>query len=50
MGSLVTLDEKYFWRGTISETWKQIEPDGWFNPAFQNFISTEIIGASRIRT
>ena len=32
-----------FRRGTIGEIWKQIEPDGWFNPAFQNFINTEIV-------
>src|SRR5437588_3458751 len=24
-----------FRRGTIGEIWKQVEPDGWFNPAFQ---------------
>src|SRR5207249_3343894 len=24
-----------FRRGIIGEIWKQIEPDGWFNPAFQ---------------
>ena len=34
-----------FQRGTISEIWKQIEPDGWFNPAFQKFINAEIVGA-----
>ena len=34
-----------FLRGTIKETWKQIEPDKWFNPDFQNFINTEIVGA-----
>jgi len=34
-----------FRRGTIKETWKHIEPDRWFNPDFQNFINTEIIGA-----
>jgi hypothetical protein len=34
-----------FRRGTIKETWKQIEPDRWFNPDFQNFINTEIVGA-----
>jgi hypothetical protein len=32
-----------FRRGIISETWKQVEPDGWFNPAFQNFINREIV-------
>jgi hypothetical protein len=39
-----------FRKGTIRETWKQVEPDRWFNPAFQNFVNTEIIGASEIRT
>jgi len=33
-----------FRKGTINETWKQIETDRWFNPAFQNFINREIIG------
>jgi hypothetical protein len=32
-----------FRRGKIGETWKQIEPDGWFNPAFQKFLNTEIV-------
>jgi hypothetical protein len=31
-----------FRKGTISEKWKQIEEDRWFDPAFQNFINTEI--------
>ena len=31
-----------FRRGTIKETWKQIEPDRWFNPDFQNFINKEL--------
>ena len=31
--------------GTIRDTWEQIEPDKWFNPDFQNFINTEIVGA-----
>jgi hypothetical protein len=26
-----------FRKGTIGETWKQVEPDKWFDPAFQNF-------------
>ena len=39
-----------FRKGTIRETWKQVEPDRWFNPAFQNFVNTEIIGATEIRT
>ena len=33
-----------FQRGIISEIWKQIEPDAWFNPAFQKFLNAEIIG------
>jgi hypothetical protein len=36
-----------FQRGIISEIWKQIEPDGWFNPAFQKFINTEIAKGNR---
>ena len=32
-----------FRRGTISERRKQIEEDRWFDPAFQNFINTEIL-------
>jgi hypothetical protein len=39
-----------FQRGTINERWKQIEADRWLDPAFQNFINTEIIGASGIST
>ena len=31
-----------FRNGTIGETWKQVEPDGWFNPGFQKFINSEI--------
>jgi hypothetical protein len=26
-----------FRKGTIGETWNQVEPDRWFDPAFQNF-------------
>jgi hypothetical protein len=33
-----------FQRGTINERWKQIESDRWLDPAFQNFINTEIVG------
>jgi hypothetical protein len=33
-----------FRRGTIKETWKQIESDRWFNPDFQNFVNKEIVG------
>jgi hypothetical protein len=32
-----------FQREITSEIWKQIEPDGWFNPAFQKFVNTEIV-------
>jgi hypothetical protein len=39
-----------FQRGTINERWKQIESDRWLDPAFQNFINKEIIGASGIST
>jgi hypothetical protein len=35
-----------FRRGTIGEIWKQVEPDGWFNPAFQKFLNAEIIRAN----
>jgi hypothetical protein len=34
-----------FRKGTIKETWEQIEPDKWFNADFQNLINTEIVGA-----
>ena len=30
-----------FRKGTIGETWKQVEPDRWFDPAFQNFVNKE---------
>ncbi len=32
-----------FRRGTIGETWKQLEPDRWFDPAFQNFVNKELV-------
>jgi hypothetical protein len=35
-----------FRKGTIRETWKQVESERWFNPAFQNFITNEIIPKS----
>jgi hypothetical protein len=35
-----------FKRGTIREIWKEIEPDKWFDPSFQNFINTEIVRES----
>ncbi len=34
-----------FQKGTIVKTWKQVEPNGRFNPAFQNFINGEIVRA-----
>ncbi|MGA7897815.1 MAG: TetR/AcrR family transcriptional regulator [Nitrososphaeraceae archaeon] len=34
-----------FRKGTIGEKWKQVEPDRWFNPAFQDFVNKEIVGA-----
>ena len=30
-----------FRKGTIGETWKQ--PDRWFDPAFQNFVNTQLV-------
>ena len=30
-----------FRKGTIKETWKQVEQDRCFNPAFQDFVNTE---------
>jgi hypothetical protein len=31
--------------GTIGEQWTQIQSEGWFNPAFENFVNGEIMGA-----
>ena len=31
--------------GTIGEQWEQIESEGWLNPAFENFVNKEIVGA-----
>jgi hypothetical protein len=42
---LYPMDEKFFWSGTIIERWTRIEEERWFDPAFQNFINTEIVGA-----
>jgi hypothetical protein len=36
-----------FRKGTISEIWKQIGAEGWFNPSFQKFINTEIATGNR---
>src|ERR1051325_8500243 len=35
-----------FRKGTIKETWKRVEQDRWFNPAFQDFVNTEIVGGN----
>jgi hypothetical protein len=32
-----------FRKGTIGETWKQVESDKWFDPAFQNFVNRELV-------
>ena len=44
LGRVAKVDEKLFSkrnnRGRYGR--KQIEPDGWFNPAFQKFVNTEI--------
>ena len=32
-----------FRKGTIGETWKQLEPVRWFDPAFQNFVNKELV-------
>src|ERR671930_2532693 len=29
--------------GTIGEQWKQIQSEGWLNPAFENFVNREIV-------
>ena|SRR6266540_6462983 len=34
---------KNAFRGTLTEQWKRIEPYRWFDPAFQDFISKEIV-------
>ena len=31
--------------GTIGEQWKQIQSEGWLNPAFENFVDREIMRA-----
>jgi hypothetical protein len=30
--------------GTIGDYWKTLEPEKWFDPEFQKFIDTEILG------
>jgi len=32
-----------FRKGTIKEMWAQVETDRSFNPAFQNFVNTEMV-------
>jgi hypothetical protein len=32
-----------FEQGTISEIWKNIEVEKWFDPAFEEFINKELI-------
>lgn len=32
-----------FDQGTIKEHWRNVEPEKWFDPAFQNFINKEIM-------
>jgi hypothetical protein len=43
-GPVGYIDEHIFRRGTIKETWKQIESesDKWFNPDFEKFLNKEI--------
>jgi hypothetical protein len=43
----VQLMKNCFQRGTISEIWRRIEEDRWFDPAFQQFINTEITKGNR---
>jgi hypothetical protein len=31
--------------GTIGEQWKQIQSEGWLNPAFENFVNSDLMGA-----
>ncbi len=39
-------DNEWARKGTIKETWKRVEQDRWFNPAFQDFVNTEIVGGN----
>ena len=32
--------------GTIGEQWEQIQSERWLNPAFENFVNREIMGAN----
>src|ERR687887_1371903 len=31
--------------GTIGEQWEQIQSEGWLNPAFENFVNSDLMGA-----
>lgn len=31
--------------GTLGESWERIRSEGWLNPAFENFVNSEIMGA-----
>src|ERR671923_1838072 len=31
--------------GTIGEEWEQIRSEGWLNPAFENFVNSDLMGA-----
>jgi hypothetical protein len=42
MDWMVAMDESAFRYGTISEIWKNIEVEKWFDPAFQEFINKEL--------
>ncbi|MGI0050444.1 MAG: hypothetical protein ACRD8K_01790 [Nitrososphaeraceae archaeon] len=46
MERLGIVDETYFSKGDRKKLWKQIEPDKWYNPDFENFINEEIIRKS----
>ncbi len=38
-----------FRKGTISEYWKTIEQENWFDPEFQDFIDNDIIGQDKLK-
>ena len=40
------MDEKLFSKRNDKETWKRVEQDRWFNPAYQDFVNTEIVGGN----
>jgi hypothetical protein len=41
---VITINEKLFSEGNDKGNMKQVDQDRWFNPAFQNFLNTEIVG------